>query len=115
MIYRPEDCETALFSIGGSWCPIIVGVRIKHVPSGIVVKCSKTRSSHANHQEAISELEKLIAHIQSPLSFEDAVAQWKDRDGWQFADSEAAWKFMFEKGAESVANKAKGVSGEDHF
>lgn len=112
MILRPEDCETTVFNVGSSWCPVITGVRIKHIPSGLVVSCTKNRDSFANHQDAFLELEKLIAHIQPPLSFEDAVAQWKDQDGWQFADSEAAWKFMFRKGAESVSNKTKEVPGE---
>lgn len=115
MILRPEDCETTVFNVGSSWCPVITGVRIKHIPSGLVVSCTKNRDSFANHRDALLELEKQVAAVQEPLSFEDAVAQWKDSDGWRFADSEAAWKFMFEKGAESVSNKGKAVSGEDHF
>lgn len=34
MILRPEDCETTVFNVGSSWCPVITGVRIKHIPSG---------------------------------------------------------------------------------
>lgn len=36
------------------------------------------------------------------MTFEDAVEDWKVNDEWRFADREAAWRFMFERGQESL-------------
>ena len=36
------------------------------------------------------------------MTYEDAVDDWKSNDEWQFADRDACWRFMFEKGQESL-------------
>lgn len=37
----------------------------------------------------------------------EAASAWMDNDGWQFADREAAWKWMFELGYASAAAEAQ--------
>ena len=32
---------------------------------------------------------------------EDAIEAWKTHDGWEFADREAAWKWMFAQGRQA--------------
>jgi hypothetical protein len=36
------------------------------------------------------------------MTAQDAFDEWMAHDEWQFADREACWKFMFEKGKESM-------------
>lgn len=36
------------------------------------------------------------------MTAQDAFDEWMAHDEWQFADQEACWKFMFEKGQESM-------------
>lgn len=36
------------------------------------------------------------------MTTQDAFDEWMAHDEWQFADREACWKFMFEKGEESM-------------
>lgn len=36
---------------------------------------------------------------------QDAIEVWQMHDGWQFADREAAWKWMFEQGR--IAERVK--------
>ncbi len=36
------------------------------------------------------------------MTARDAFDEWMANDEWQFADREACWKFMFEKGQESM-------------
>lgn len=36
------------------------------------------------------------------MTVQDAFDEWVAHDEWQFADREACWKFMFEKGQESI-------------
>ena len=36
------------------------------------------------------------------MTAQDAFDEWMANDEWQFADREACWKFMFEKGQESM-------------
>ena len=36
------------------------------------------------------------------MTTQDAFDEWMAHDEWQFADREACWKFMFEKGEESL-------------
>lgn len=42
--------------------------------------------------------------------FEKAVYDWKSHDEWQFADTEACWKFMFNAGRASVIDSQQPAS-----
>lgn len=47
---------------GGAWAPILEnGVEIKHLPTGISVRCDTERSAHANRASAMKRLHFLIA------------------------------------------------------
>jgi len=36
---------------------------------------------------------------------EEAIEVWQMNDGWEFADREAAWKWMFEQGKKTAADE----------
>jgi len=36
------------------------------------------------------------------MTFEEAVEEYKSFDDWKYADREAAWKWMYERGRESA-------------
>lgn len=38
------------------------------------------------------------------MTFEDAVEEYKTLGDWQYADREAAWKWMYECGAQAERN-----------
>ena len=47
---------------GGAWAPILEnGIEIKHLPTGISVRCDTERSAHANRASAMKRLHFLIA------------------------------------------------------
>ena len=47
---------------GGAWAPILEnGIEIKHLPTGISVRCDTERSAHANKASAMKRLHFLIA------------------------------------------------------
>ena len=49
---------------GGGWAPVLEnGVEIKHLPTGISVRCDAERSAHANRASAMKRLRFLIAAL----------------------------------------------------
>lgn len=69
--------------------------------------------------------EPMSANGYWPSTAEEAIDAWKSLGDWQFADREAAWRWMFEQGrkaatAEMIAHceeRAKGwdaPKGKDH-
>lgn len=58
-----EDCIVETYDTGTTWCPCHNGVCVTHVPTGIIERCSDSRSLHANLEKALEEIEKKIEHI----------------------------------------------------
>jgi peptide chain release factor 2 len=75
---RPEDLEVQTMRAGGAGGQHVnkteSAVRVKHVPSGIVVKCQAERSQHQNKATAIKILRGLLyerARLEREAAFEE--------------------------------------------
>lgn len=58
-----EDCIVETHDTGTTWCPRHNGVCVTHVPTGIIERCSDSRSLHVNLEKALEEIGKKIEHI----------------------------------------------------
>ena len=47
------------------------------------------------------------------MTTQDAFDEWMAHDEWQFADREACWKFMFDKGKESMRQQLAACQAEN--
>ena len=74
MIILPEsdeellrECEVETFRSGGPGGQHVnkveTGVRLKHLPSGVVVNCREERSQHRNKMNCLSKLREEVARL----------------------------------------------------
>ncbi len=55
-----QDIIVDTFNTAGGWGYNMVGVRITHAPSGIVVECDEERSAHKNKILAMEALKNAL-------------------------------------------------------
>lgn len=55
-----KDLKIEFIPSGSSWFPVMNGVCITHIPSGLHAKCSDKRSVHANKEAAMKLLADLL-------------------------------------------------------
>src|ERR1044071_9289128 len=76
MIILPEsdeellrECEVETFRSGGPGGQHVnkveTGVRLKHLPSGVVVNCREERSQHRNKMNCLRKLREEVARLNS--------------------------------------------------
>lgn len=58
---KPQDIQISTYCTGSAWARTENGVRIKHVPSGLVAECAEHRSQHRNKAQAFIELQAKVA------------------------------------------------------
>lgn len=61
MKIKPEDLEILTYYTGSAWMRIENGVRLKHIPSGLIAECADDRSKHRNKAQAFDELQVKVA------------------------------------------------------
>ena len=85
---NPADLEIGTFRSSGAGGQHVnkteSAIRIKHVPSGIVVACQMERSQHANRDRAMNMLKAKLyeKELQARNSVKQAIEDAKDDIGW---------------------------------
>lgn len=94
MALNPIDLRIDTYSTGnrGFIAQPEIGVRITHIPTGIVAECSKYRSQHLNREEALGMLEIKLKETKVP-SVPQAIAAVKTLEylGYAYHSAEF-WK-----------------------
>lgn len=78
--FREEDCEITTMHSGGKGGQNVnkveSGVRVRHIPTGIVAECTEERSQYMNKQKAIRRVVALIAAKNDEARAEAASDAW---------------------------------------
>lgn len=60
MQINPQDFRIDIYNTGGNWFPIMNGIAITHILTGLIECCGTERGQHANKHLAFERLLKRI-------------------------------------------------------